>query len=329
MPQQRRYYRANGVYEACIRVREDLPFPPTHLICALLEGVIARVQRNHKVTLCHYLWMGNHAHFIFVMRDAEQCTNFLSEVQKQVTDSIKRLLGVSHLSLWEGEPSVMAILDLEKAKERVSYLYCNPARADLVDTIDKYPGLSTWKEYCDSADELDAVHAREVPWIQSKHLTALPSRRLSARQDAWITQRLMRTAKKRHVLILYPNAFLKAFGVEEKNVVIKMKEWVRNDIAQHESMYCLQRAHQSKRVLGEAKLRSTPILALHRPMKRTRRIFVLSSVNQLRSDFIDFIKWLNGRCRELYVQMLCGAHITWPPGIFPPRSPMLANALAV
>lgn len=313
------------MYEACIRVRENLPFPPTRLICTLLESALARVQRDEKITLCHYVWMGNHAHFIFVMRDGERCTNFLSEIQKQVTDIVKRLLGVKHLSLWEGEPSVMAILDLEKAKERISYLYCNPARAHLVESIEKYPGASSWKGFRETQSEVSAFYSREVPWIRSRSVPMLPTRVLTSNQDKFLTATLVQQARRHHCLRVYPNAYLKAFRVKESKDVAAVNESICADIEKHEAEYRLEK----KRPAGAEKLRRTPVFAKHLPEKRTRRLFVLSNVAELRCDFIRFMKRLNGHCRDLYEAAKGGACVSWPPGIFPPRLPMRANALAV
>lgn len=327
MPQQRRYYQSNGVYEACIRVKEGLPFPALRLIKTILEGVLARVQRDNKITLCHYLWMGNHAHLLFVMRDADQCTNFFSELQKQATDVIKRLLGLSHLTLWEGEPSVMAILDVEKAKERIRYIYCNPARAHLIDTIDQYPGLSSWNAFITASPSVDSCVEREVPWIRPRTIQALPHRRLSEKQDIFITRKLRESAKRKHCIKIYPNAYLRAFQIVGETDIRHINEQIANDIKQHQLQYQRERACKKTKVLGVTKLTVAPIMAAHQPKKRSRRLYVLSSIPELRIDFIAQMKRITERCRELYQSLKKGISVVWPPGVFPPRAPILANAL--
>lgn len=294
----------------------------------VIEGVLARVQRDNKLTLCHYLWMGNHAHLLFVMRDAEQCSNFLSELQKQVTEVLKRLLGISHLALWEGSPSVMVILDLEKAKERISYFYCNPARAGLVESIEDYPGISSWRAFNEAvATECDTCVSREVPWIQPRAIAPIPGRTLSEKQDNFITAKLIKAARRRHYLRLYPNAFMRAFKIQSPQEVQAINQSILFDIRRHEVGYVREREAQGRRTLGKARLRTTPILAPHRPSPRSRRVYVLSSLPELRTGFILKIKWLNGRCRELYALLKAGHTVAWPLGVFPPRCPPLANAL--
>lgn len=87
-----------------------------------MESVLARAQRDNKVCICHDIWNGSHAHLMHIAYDAQQFFNFLSEVQKQITEKIRRLLGVKHLNIWEGAPTVAQVLDLGEMIERLSYL---------------------------------------------------------------------------------------------------------------------------------------------------------------------------------------------------------------
>ena len=92
--------------------------------------------------LCGYVVMGNHLHIIVVChRDEEAITKFHMELKKKLNETIKALLNEPHLLLWDGQTSVIQILDLGKAIERIAYCYANPANAHLTDTIEKYPGL--------------------------------------------------------------------------------------------------------------------------------------------------------------------------------------------
>ena len=149
-----------------MRVREGLPFAPKRLVELLLKSSLARTQRDFKVTLCHFLWMGNHAHIMVVGRDADQLTRFYGEVQKRITDYLKRLLGKRHLSLWEGEPSVILVADYEAALNRVAYYYANPAMANLNDCIEGYPGLSSFNFFRNAPSQIDDAWSETVPWVR-------------------------------------------------------------------------------------------------------------------------------------------------------------------
>lgn len=144
MPRQRRQILSRGVYEICFRTERGLPFAVTNSMTLLIESVLARVQRDHKVTLCHHLWMGNHPHMIVVARDAKQCTAFYGEVQKQLTESVKRLLGLRHLNLFrKNKTSVIRFHSVGAVTERIRYIYCNPAKAGIASSISNYLGHSS------------------------------------------------------------------------------------------------------------------------------------------------------------------------------------------
>jgi len=116
------------VYEICFRARASLPLVAHKFVNFILQCVLARAQRDDKVILCHDIWNGSHPHLIVVSKDAQQLVNFYSEIQKKVTDILKRLLGLSFLHVWEGNVSVIKIGDVEAVKDRISYLYANPAQ---------------------------------------------------------------------------------------------------------------------------------------------------------------------------------------------------------
>ena len=80
---------------------------------------------------------------LLIPQDAELCVYFYQELQKKVTEAMKRLLGVRRLNLWEGDPILAEVLDADKVISRITYFYANPAEADLVDSIDEYPGLTS------------------------------------------------------------------------------------------------------------------------------------------------------------------------------------------
>lgn len=125
MPRRRRRIKSKGCYELCFRAREGLPLVAYDLIELIIGSAVSRTQRDDKVTLCHDLWNGSHAHIIVVTKDSSQCTRFYGEIQKRITDSIKRLLGLHYLDLWEGTAMVAEIADEEAAIERIAYLYAN------------------------------------------------------------------------------------------------------------------------------------------------------------------------------------------------------------
>jgi hypothetical protein len=59
-----REFIAGQLYEICFRAREGIPFASWQPMKLIIEAILARVQRDEKLTICHYIWMGNHPYRI-------------------------------------------------------------------------------------------------------------------------------------------------------------------------------------------------------------------------------------------------------------------------
>ena len=328
MGRRRRYIESGRMYEITIRARTGLPFPHWNLMQLLLSSALARTQRSSYVTLCHFLWMANHAHILVVVQDAESCKRFYMELQKKITDYVKRLLGKQYLDLWEGEPAVCAILDLDEAVGRVRYLYSNPAKANLVESIKEFPGYSTWSYFSEVSAELTAKYVSRTPWVRQYHIQPLRRGILTRAEDDLLSASLRAKPKRFHELEVYPNAWMRCFNVTEPPEIAAVNRRIVGLILDSEEALRKARKADRRGVVGVDRLRREPIMKDHRPKKNDRRIFVLSSIKELRMDFIEKVQWICERCVELAAQQWAGVRVLWPPGVFPSPLPMMASALA-
>ena len=82
--------------------------------------------------------------------------------------------------------------------------------------------------------------------------------------------------------------------------------------------------------MGERKLREQPILSPHIPKDRAtrRRVYVISTIKELRIEYIERVKELTKLVRGYYQDLLKGIHRVWPPGMFKPHVRPLASAIA-
>ncbi|MBN8548917.1 MAG: hypothetical protein J0M12_06355 [Deltaproteobacteria bacterium] len=247
------------------------------------------------------------------------------ELQRKITEYVKRSLGLAHLNLWEGSPMVAEILDLEKAISRVVYFYSNPSRAHLVETISDYPGLCSWQLIYGEKPQ----HSKDIPWIRFPAVRLLPSRQLSDRQDSFITKKLCDGATMKHALTYNFDAWMKCFGISEPKDVQSVRNRIRTEVAKIENDLKLKRRTEGRRVLGALRLKQLPIAQSHTPKKKQRAVFVLSSSAQLRTRYIALVKALCQKCTELYKLARCGfSGLDWPPGMFLPPLPPIASAIA-
>jgi len=328
MPRTRRYIESGRVYEITLRARRGLPFPAWSLCRLLLRSALARTQRTQYVELCHFIWMGNHAHILVVVRDAESCKRFYTELQKRLTDYLKRLLQLEHLTLWEGTPGVIAILDLKAAMDRIRYFYCNPARANLVEHIQDYPGYSTWDIAAEVSPDLNARYASRVPWVRQYHIRPLKRSHLTRVEDAQVEAQLRMKPRRFHELVITPNAWLRCFGIQDSSSIAEINQRINRSVRASEEQLARKRQSDRKSVLGADRLRAESIMRDHTPAKHDRGIFVISSDRELRVNYIHKIRGICDRCAALYERFRRGAWVLWPPGVFPPAPPMAASALA-
>ncbi len=330
MPRTRRMIKSGAVYEVCFRARDSLPLGVHRLIKFIIGASLARTQRDDKITLCHDIWNGSHPHFLLVAKDANQLIAFVSEIQKRITDAMKRLLGYDQLNIWEGYPMIAEVADLDKAKERIAYFYANPAQDDLEDTIERFPGYSSYRGFLGCQEELGASFRESYPWIRLPSIPRLSSRYLTDSQDRGFVKLLEKKNKKGiHVLERKPNAWMECFGIESDEEVASVNRDILSYLGEKEKVAREKREGEGKRVMGARALREQPILKEHKPKKRSRKIFVLASTAAARKRVIRELKNFVEKCRECYQAWLQGDFtVVWPPGAFKPPLPPNASLLA-
>jgi REP element-mobilizing transposase RayT len=325
---RRLYIESGGLYEITLRTRRGLPFPPNHLIQFLIKAALARTQRDSKVYLCHFVWMGNHAHLLVVSRDARSMTAFYGELKKRITDYLKRLLGYEHLTLWDDSSSPIRIADYAAAIERIAYFYANPARANLVDSIEQYPGYSSYHAFNSVKETLYARQIDSGYWVRCPAVTRLNSLSLPEPEDKGLVATLQNGAKRLR-FATFPHLWLRCFGLTTQEDVRDAKMAVLEQCNSLEQEAREQRTLKGIKVIGAKHLARQPIDKTHTPKKRTQRIFVIARDKLIRMDYIKMVKDICDLCAECYQRWKRGDFaFIWPPGTFPPPYPMSANALA-
>lgn len=335
MARSNRVIYSGGFYEVIFKARKSLPLPALRLIEFIILSALARTQRDDKVILCHYLWMGNHAHLYLIAQDAQELANFLQELQKKLTESIKRLLGKNHLNIWQGSAVVALIVDPEKAAEKIAYGYANPAKANLVNMIDDYPGVSTWSVFrriLRSSNPLlnsvDTCCSRRMPWIRLSMIPKVSSDTVNPADDRRLARSMLRAAyrsKEFHDLKFYPNAWMGVFGIKDPKEILRWNREIIKLTRQMEAEARSSRKAKKQNVMGAKNLIREKILKPikhKRAISSQRRVFVIGSDAKLRAKFISQIKSINAKAAALYKPWLMGTQVRWPPGVFrPPLGP--------
>ena len=322
MTRSRRKFDPGCVYELCFRVRLDLPFVPTLFIKYLLKSIIARTQREFRVELCHMVWMGNHPHIIVVCWDANELKNFYMEIQKKCTEVIKRLIGAPELTLWSGSVYVSKLADLGKCINRIAYLYANPAEANLVDKIEHYPGLNTYRNFQNGFSNPRYQYKETMKWTRYSKVPVLPSAQLSQFQQISFVNALKKMADDEHDYVITPNAWLKAFNIMDPEEVREYNQAVLNRIREYEKAAHDRRQEEGRTVLRPSELINMKIMTPHIPKKKDRKVHIQAIDEELRKEEVLAYKKFCEKCAECYLQAKAGQKdVDWPLNAFIPWIP--------
>jgi hypothetical protein len=310
-----------------MRTTRGLPFVATAYMQQIIKGIIARVQRDEKVVLIALVFMANHPHILVEALDKDQCRRFYGEVQKQLTEAIKRLTGRRYLNLWRPNgTSVVPCKDITSIQRRIAYAFANPARANLVDSIERYPGVSSFSAFMAAPATLDASVTESCPWIQAPMIMKLPNRSVTEQQDRALTRWMREKSVESHELTFYPNRWMARFGVTTPEAIQAMNEEILKQLRDFEEEARIKRAKNGWKTMGAQRLaRQSLDIELYEP-PLSRRIFVYCVDRTERIALIAAFREFCQRCRECYEAWKQGDFsVEWPPGAYKPAPPVTVN----
>lgn len=303
-------------YELCTSVQSGLPFVATAYMRFLLAGVLAAAQALYPVTVCHFVVMGNHIHFIIIVQNPEDVVHFMRYFKTEVAHIMNRLLGTTGQSFWvDGYDSVM-ILSPEKLLERMEYIYLNPVSAGLVRSIEDYPGLNTFP--C-LASEKVTIQGKK---ISRDSVEELPHGYLNKRKRAELARQFAEGPGVECELVIEPWAWLKSFSYS--------REWDIEEVRARFLSRLKEREEKTRKehVLGAQALEEQDIRKPYKSEREGQKMLCMSHCPEQRKTVIDFLKTQIGYAREAYQRRKRGEKSALPPpGFFLPGGALLANLL--
>lgn len=260
--------------------------------------------------------MANHFHLLLVVQDPDDVVRFVDCVKTELAHAVNRLLGRRNRSVWCDGYDAEPILTLSSALEKFTYLYTNPQSAGLVDTIEQYPGFSTWEMFMKGEKQFSA------PWLQRFTIPRLVHKAPTEREDAALAEALRRSSESEHVFIMDHFAWLKCFGIAESRANEFKQQIIENVRKEEERL----RRERKGSCIGAERLRRQPLDMAYTPKKFGRRMWCICDDVELRKAFINWVKALRAEAKEVYERWKKGDRSAqYPPGLFPPSFPKLAN----
>lgn len=312
------YLRSNPCFVTS-RVESGLPLVPASHMNVIVEGIIAKAKKLYPVKLSSYLFMANHFHMSFVPLDPEDASRFVKYIKAESAHAINRLLNKRQQTVWCKGFDSPVILDAEKAIETMAYAYANPAKANLVDSIDKYPGVSSWKMF------ISGTNSKLCKKVSRDALFPLPSPSLGIGEQQKLAKAL-RIKGESISLTIEPEACFECF--KEEIDPATARDLVIERVRELESEARDTRDAAKRSVIGELRLRTQSMAKKFKSKTFGKRMICLGSLKAHRVKFLKYYFALCEEARKIYQSWKVGdLSLSIPSGLFPPRIPCLSCRL--
>lgn len=318
-----KYHPNSSVLFSTFTVEEGLLLLSNPLCQAIIRSCLAAAQKLYPVKISHILVAAPHVHLFLTVHNPDDVPAFLRHFKTESAHMLNRLLGRKKRTIWcEGYDSPQ-VLTMTRAMSAIAYVYANPAKDNLVDSIDNYPGFSSWKMF--RSGEL-TKNWKRLRRPQFRTLTADSHNLRGYTKEA---ARLLNESKEAELFTLEPNAWLEAFGITSP----EHQERINNRLIQRirilEARAQRLRLRQNKTVMGRERLLNQKLDLSYKPSRRGRKMWCLSDRRSVRIQFIRAFKMLKQKARGVLALWRAGdTSARYPPGLYPPSMPKLANVIA-
>jgi hypothetical protein len=290
------------------RCWEGLPFVPNHFIRRLLNGVMARAQTLHPVSIICYVFMGNHYHII-IAGDANRVSNFANYLDGEIAKRMMRIFpGRWGSKFWTGRFKEQFLPTTEAVIQKIAYVFCNPLRARLVSDLQSYPGASSISALNSQGNKTSNLHSFTFP----RHFAPLKNGYISRRLDLQLCKHLQNKSTGFCELSTDLFAWTKCFRdkIDRKATLARIEAQI--------SEQSLKTRNEG--FIGAKNLSSRPLDRPHRPeKKRTDRTpFVDCPDPEARILYIADYRAFQRQARDSWKAVKKGYITAWPLGSFCP-----------
>jgi len=314
----RRSFLSGCVYFITSRTEEGLPFVPLRFMNILLWSALARAIRLYPVQLIAVTMEANHIHMMIRVIDPEDASQFVGYFKSESAHHLNRLLGRQGRTVWAERFDNPILLDYQKALDIFSYVLLNPVKDGLVDSIGEYPGVSSYPYLRDGISEVS------VKLIPKSAVRPLKDPSQPFKEDDELVNLYDSNQFKSVTLKLEPESLRATFPEFDQMNNAHLRQLLLDRLESDEKAFREQRGNFIKS--GPHRLTRDSILAPHIPPKNGRRTICLSNFAELRKEFISQFRMVCRQCKEVYERWKLGyTNIPFPPGMFAPPFPRLAN----
>ncbi len=317
-----KYHPHGSVLFCTVSLEEGLLLLANPLCLAIVKSCLARACELYPVRICHILAEATHIHIVLVVINPDHVDEFFRHFKTESAHMINGLLGRNKRTVWcEGYDSPI-VLTPARALMAIAYLYANPAKDNLEVSIDRYPGFSSWRMF------RSGNLTRQWKRLRRPQFTPITRDANNLRGYTKLAEEIIETSEELQTFTLEPNAWMESFGYYSPEEQQRLNNTLIERIRLLEERAEKKRAREKKRVIGRERLVAQVFDTSYRPKRTGRRMWCLSEKRSIRLNFIRFFKALMQKARAVLERWKLGdVTVQYPPGLYPPSMPKLANTL--
>jgi hypothetical protein len=184
--------------------------------------------------------------------------------------------------------------------------------------MSEYPGVASHNYFVKEQNHIPAkaIPRNKVPSLIHPHRPQ--------REDLKLSEYFSSDEFDDLSITLSPDELRLAFQSSRTTSPQQFRKRLLETLTSYEARYREQRPNETP--MGVAKLTSGSLLAERKPPTTGKKMICLSTIKELRQDFIASFKRLQELCRATFKRWQNGeTEIPYPPGMFAPNLPRLAN----
>ena len=322
MPQYLKYHPHGKVLYITSSIEQGLLFLCNPACEALLRSCLVAALALYKVKLCHFVIEATHFHMIIVVEDPEDVSKFIGFFKQETAHRINRMVGRKKRTVWcDGFDSPVVLTPL-RALLAISYLYANPGKDNLAESIDTYEGCSSWKMFTSgNLSESYEVISRD----EFKYIPLGSQNERGYEQEA---KRLLASSDRKETLTIEPNAWLEAFGIIDPKVQLRWNSLCLERVRKIEARASKLRKSKGTRPMSAFRHRNQKFDLNRQSIRSGKRSVCVSERKKDRREFMKHFWELVQKAKEVVKRWKLGDFsVPYPPGLYAPNMPRLANIL--
>jgi hypothetical protein len=317
-----KYHQKGSVLFITFSVEEGLLFQANPLCTAIIQSCLVAASKLYPIKISHMTAEATHFHSMITVLDPDHVQAFIRHFKTESAHAINAILGRKKRTVWCDGYDSPRVLTLSKAIALISYTYCNPAKDNLVSSIEEYPGFSTWQMF------RSGETTKRWKRFRRPQYRCLPPESHNLRGYTKEAQRLLDGSSEIETFTLQPNAWMEAFGIRDPEQQKRINDRIVERVLTLEKRAAEKRIREKKTVIGRQRLEQQKIDTSYRPDRKGRKTCCLSDNRSLRIQYIKKLKGLRKEGQAIRAKWIMGDRTAvYPPGLYPPSFPKLANVV--